>query len=293
MRQLGEELGQPADFNASLKPRTPWCVMVNDLSRLSSVNGNAHPHRPDDDTAAQIRAIAELAAHLLDGAGCLIAWQGVRTAATIRAASAAHLNAGLDSVLAVIERDRRDRGDRANASGGVLRFSNDELAAASGKRARDRAYVTAAMSISSTEGPTACVTAILIAPSASATCALDGAVELVARSTINLLHTTAAMASRDFWREQAADSGARLAVSKAKVSRHAAARDLIEGAVTAAEKLRPRDRFKGLGALFAKLVRSTAGYLPLPRRAFCDCQLLREGSQRSRCLMRRMRRLVR
>src|ERR1700731_873023 len=65
--------------------------MVNDLPRLSSVNGIAHPHRPNDDTAAQIRAIAELGAHLLEGAGCLIAWQGARAAATVRAVSASHL----------------------------------------------------------------------------------------------------------------------------------------------------------------------------------------------------------
>lgn len=74
----------------------------------------AHPHRPNDDTAAQIRAIAELRAHLREGAGCLIAWQGAGAAATIRAVSDSHLNSHLDSLLAVIERDQRYRGYRAN-----------------------------------------------------------------------------------------------------------------------------------------------------------------------------------
>jgi len=227
--------------------------MVNDLPRLSSVNGIAHPHRPNDDTAAQIRAIAELGAHLREGAGCLIAWQGAGAAATIRAVSDSHLNSHLDSLLAVIERDQRYRGYRANPGGGLLRLSNDELAAASGLRSHDRAYVAAAISISSTEEPAASVTAIWVAPNASPACDLDVPVELVARSAMNILRTSAAVSSREFWRERAADSSTRLADSKADLSNSSAARDRIERTATAAEKLRPRDRFAGLGALFAKL----------------------------------------
>lgn len=227
--------------------------MVNELSRLSSVNGIAHPHPSNDGTAAQIRAIAELGAHLFEGGGCLIAWQGARAAAITRVVSASHLNARLDSFLAAIERVQRDRGHRAKHGDGALRFSNDELVAACGTRLDDRAYVGAALSISSNEKPVASVTAILIAPSASAVCDLNIPVELVARSTMIILHTRAAVSSRDFWREQASDSGARLAAAKVEGLNCAAARDLIECTATAAEKLRPRDRWAGLGALFAKL----------------------------------------
>src|ERR1700731_968059 len=112
--------------------------MVNDLPRLSSVNGIAHPHRPNDDTAAQIRAIAELGAHLLEGAGCLIAWQGAGPPATIRAVSVSNLNSRLDSLLAAVERDQRHRGHRGNQGGNLLRLSNDELAAANGLPSHDR-----------------------------------------------------------------------------------------------------------------------------------------------------------
>ena len=227
--------------------------MANDLPRLSSVNGIAHPHRPNDDTAAQIRAIAELGAHLREGAGCLIAWQGAGAAATIRAVSDSHLNSHLDSLLAVIERDQRYRGYRANLGGGLLRLSNDELAAANGLRSHDRAYVAAAISITNGEEPAASVTAILLAPNASPACDLAVTVELVARSAMNILRASAAISSREFWRERAADSSTRLADSKAELSNSAAARDRIERTVTAVGKLRPRDRFAGLGALFAKL----------------------------------------
>jgi len=227
--------------------------MVNDLPRLSSVNGIAHQHRPNDDTAKQIRAIAELGAHLREGAGCLIAWQGAGDAATIRAVSASNLNSRLDSLLAAVERDQRHRGHRGNQGGNLLRLSNDELAAASGLRSHDGAYVAVAISITSGEGPAASVTAILIAPDASPASDLAISVELVARSAMSILYASAAISSREFWRERAADSAIHLAGSKAESSNSAAARDRIERTATAAEKLRPRDRLAGLGALFAKL----------------------------------------
>jgi signal transduction histidine kinase len=227
--------------------------MVNDLPRLSSVNGIAHPHRPHDDTAAQIRAIAEIGIHLLVGAGCLIAWHGTGDAGTIRAVSDSHLNSQLDSLYALIQRDQRYRGYRANSGGGLLRLSNDELAAASGMRSHEGAYVAAAISISVEEELAENVTAILSAPNAHPACDLEAAVELLARSTINILSTRSATSSREFWRERAADFAARLAGSKAEESNGAAARDQIERTAAAAERLRPRNRFAGLGALFAKL----------------------------------------
>jgi signal transduction histidine kinase len=227
--------------------------MVNDLPRLSSVYGIAHQHRPNDDTAAQIRAIAELGAHLRESGGCLIEWQGAGAAATIRAVSASNLNSRLDSLLAAVERDQRHRGHRGNQGGNLLRLSNDELAAAAGTRSHDRAYVAAAISISSTEEPAASVTVILIAPNASPASDLAVSVELVARSAMSILYASAAISSREFWRERAADSAIHLAGSKAESSNSAAARDRIERTATAAEKLRPRDRLAGLGALFAKL----------------------------------------
>ncbi len=226
---------------------------MHDLPRSSSVNGIAHPHRSHDDTAAQIHAVAELGTHLLEGAGCLIAWQETGDTGTVRVVSGSHLNSHLDSLLAMIERDQRYRGYRGPSGGGLLRLSNDELAAASGMRSHEWAFVASAISISVGEHPAASITAILIAPEAHLGCDLDAAVELVARSTMNILRTRSAASSREFWRERATDFATRLAGSKAEESNAAAVRDQIEHTATAAERLRPRNRFAGLGALFAKL----------------------------------------
>jgi len=226
--------------------------MVNDLPRLSSVNGIARQDRPHGDSAAQIRAIAELGTRLLDGAGSLIAWHGTDDAGTIRAGSDSHLRSHLDSLFAAIERDQRYRSYRAHNRGGLLRWSN-ELAAASGRRLREGPYVAAAIWISVGEEPAASITAILIAPGAHPACDLGAAVELLARSTMNVLRTRSAACSREFWRERAADFATRLAGAEAEEANGLAARDQIERTATAAEGLRPRNRFVGLGALFAKL----------------------------------------
>jgi signal transduction histidine kinase len=227
--------------------------MVNDLPRISSVNGIAHPHRPNDDTAVQLRAIADLGAHLREGAGCLIAWQGAGDAATIRAVSYSHLNARLDSLLGAVERDQRLRGHRANRSESLLRLRDDELAAASGRRPNDRTHVAAAISISLTEERPACVTAILVAPIAQSACDLDVTVELIARAAMSTLHAKTVATSREFWRERAADAATRLALAKVDSSNLAAARDRVESTATSAQKLRPRNRLAGLGALLAKV----------------------------------------
>ena len=182
-----------------------------------------------------------------------MAWQGTGDTGTIRVATDSHLNSRLDSLFAVIERDQRYRGYRRKNCDGLLRWSNDELAVASGMRSHEGVYVAAAISISVGEEPAASVTAILIASSAQPGCDLDAAVELVARSTMNILRTRSAASSREFWRERAADFATRLAGSKAEATNGAAACNQIERVATAAERLRPRNRLMGLGALFAKV----------------------------------------
>lgn len=224
--------------------------MVNDLSPLSSANGIAHSRRAIEDSAAQFRALAELSTHLCDGAACLIAWQGVGDAATIRAVPDSRLNSRLDSLLAAVERDQRYY---ANRSGGLLRLGDGELAAASGRRSQDRTYAAAAVSIAAGEQPAARATVILIAPNAPPACDLVIAVELIARAAIGIVRASAADASREFWRIRTGESAERLTHLKSELSGNAAERARIERAATAAEKLGPRNRLAGLGAQIAKL----------------------------------------
>ena len=59
--------------------------------------------------------------------------------------------------------------------------------------------------------------------------------------------------SRDFWRRRALESGERLARAQAELKHGLNERQRLESAVAAALKLRPRNRFAGLGSIFARL----------------------------------------
>ena len=82
---------------------------------------------------------------------------------------------------------------------------------------------------------------------------LDVAAELTARAAIEILRANAADASRDFWQARNSETIERLNNLTSEKSDAFAERVRIERAVTAAERLRPRNRFSAVGALFAQL----------------------------------------
>ena len=224
--------------------------MVNDLSPPTSADAIAHTRPPADGAATQLSALAELGTRLCDGAACLIAWQGLGEAATIRASADSRSEALLDSLLAAVERDPRYN---ANRSGDLLRLGHRELTAAIGRRAHDMTFTAAAVAIASAGEPAARATVILIAPAGPRASDLEVAAELAARAAMGIIRSDAADASRDFWRKRTSEAADRLARSRSESSGNSSERDRIDRAVAAAEKLRPRNRFTGLGSLFAKL----------------------------------------
>jgi signal transduction histidine kinase len=193
--------------------------------------------------------LADLSAGLGDGVACLIAWQGAEKATTIRSAKDSRSESLLDSLFAAVERDPR----YANGSAGPLRLAHRDLAAACGPRAH--AIAAAAVSISCTADADAAMraTVILTAPRAPHSHDLAVAAELVATTAIAIMRASAAQASRDFWRTRTNDSAERLTRSRSESSIASSERSRIDRAIVAAEKLRSRNRFAGLGALFAKL----------------------------------------
>jgi signal transduction histidine kinase len=242
---------------------------VYDLSPRSSDNESPHPRRPrarateGADSAAQLRDLAELGVRLVADAACLIRWETPQDSAVLRTASNAILNARLDSLLAGILRDPRYRSlspcrsghskryDGAARECSLMRFDDRELAAACGRHAHDRSHVATAVAIAN--GHESAATVIMIAPAASDARDLPAAAELIARAAIAILRAGAASTSRDFWRDRTAESGQRLASLKSGMSGDAAERDRLDCTMAAAEKLRPRNRLAGLGALVAKL----------------------------------------
>jgi hypothetical protein len=226
--------------------------MVNDRSPSAESNGAARRYPAANDAAAQLRALADLSASLCDGAACLIAWQGVGKATTIRAATDSRSESLLDALFAAVERDPRYH---ANRRAGRLRLGHRELSAACGPRAH--AIDAAAVSLSYTAGAGAeaamHATVILTAPRAPHSHDLVAAAELAATAAIAIIRATAADASRDFWRTRTSESAERLARSRSESSGASSERSRIDRAAAAAEKLRSRNRFASLGALFAKL----------------------------------------
>jgi signal transduction histidine kinase len=224
--------------------------MVNDLSPSAGSNGAARRSPAADGAAAQLRALADLSTHLRDGAACLIAWQGVGELTTIRAATDFRSKSLLDSLLAAVERDPRYHAIR---SVGLLRLGHHELAAACGPRAR--AMTCAAVTASCAAGGEAAMraTVILTAPGTSRSRDLAVAAELAATAAIAIIRASAADASRAFWRKRTGESAERLTRSRSESSGVLSERRRIDRAALAAEKLRSRNRFASLGALFAKL----------------------------------------
>jgi signal transduction histidine kinase len=240
------------------------------LSLRSSDNGSRRPRSPrhgvteSADCAAQLRGLADLGVRLFIDAACLIEWETSQDSAVLRTASDAILNARLDSLLAAIARDQRYRSLSSRRTGhakhyaagarecGLLRFDDRELAAACGRHTHDRSYAAAAVVISGGDESATRATVIMIAPATSEVRDLPAAAELIARAAIAILRAGAAGSSRDFWRDRNAESGHRLASLKSGISGDAAERDRLDRTMTAAEKLRPRNRLAGLGALVAK-----------------------------------------
>jgi signal transduction histidine kinase len=158
-------------------------------------------------------------------------------------------------LLAAVERDQRQSGSRTNPGDSVVRFGDGELAAASHQTTHDREYVAAAISITVGDDLATSVTVILIVSGQPAESSFDPGIlaELTARSAIAIIRANAANVSRDFWQARNSETIERLNNMTSEKSGGLAERVRIERALTAAEKLRPRNRFAGVGALFAQL----------------------------------------
>jgi signal transduction histidine kinase len=246
---------------------------VNDLAPSAGSNGatrrrptakGAAAQRSQDDEGlalrqsptnvgvnVQLRALADLSAHLCEGTACLIAWQGAGDAKTIRSATDSRSESLLNSLLAAVERDPRYHSQPNTAS---LRFSHNELAAACGPWPRAITCAAVAVSHAAGGGESALrVTVILTAPRTPDLLNLASAAEMTATATLAILRADMADSSRDFWRIRTGESIERLKHSRAESSGVSLERNRIDRAAAAAEKLHSRNRFASLGSLFAKL----------------------------------------
>jgi len=95
------------------------------------------------------------------------------------------------------------------------------------------------------------VSVIVAAPPRGADRTIEAVAELGARAFLSYLTAEADRLSLDFWRQRASESAAELAEAMATASAINDASHELAGAIAAARKLRPRDRFSGLGSIIA------------------------------------------
>jgi signal transduction histidine kinase len=223
---------------------------VNNLSPPRNAVENSFTYPPAAGISAQLRALAELGARVRDGAACLIAWRGLGKASTVRASADSRSGALLDSLLAAVERDPRYS---PNRNGNSLQLGQLELTSAIRRRSHDITFSAAAVSIASAGEPAARATVVLSALPGTRASNLQVSAELVARAAMGVIRSGAANASCNFWRKRTSEAADRLVRSRSESSSNLSERRRIDRAVVAAEKLRPRNRFAGLGSLVAKL----------------------------------------
>jgi signal transduction histidine kinase len=119
----------------------------------------------------------------------------------------------------------------------------------SARLAAGRAIAGAACA--NTQGATH-VTVILLAASGRRATELEVLARLVAERAHGIISADEIAASRDFWRDRASTTGERLGTAQSELAAIAAERVTLETLVSACRKLRPRNRFAGLGTILAR-----------------------------------------
>jgi signal transduction histidine kinase len=210
-----------------------------------------------DASANRLRAeaahIARLALEGCAGAGCLVGWQRPADSGEARPPADAPHDALLDRLLAISQRTNLGRtADPAIGSEAlsITILGPDDLmpllyasrdgeepnasAIAIGRTAEARAYVLLTAPVRG--GPRSTLASIA---------------SLGLRAMLNRLEGENDRDTGDFWRDRATGNGAKLAELARAMKASAADAQTLEAKVTAAQRLRPANRFNGLGSIIA------------------------------------------
>lgn len=195
-------------------------------------------------------AIAAVGAHALAACGgiaCTIGWRGGDRDGVVHTPADARWRAPLVAVLVLAERQFEPLPETIAA----VSLEPGQLAPLLTERLTRGAIAqgTAARHI---RGDHAIIT-ILLTPVGRPSDELVALAGLVNESVATIVGGDEARASRDFWMSAGSTSGARLAAVKAELTAVMAEQAELEAALTRCAKLRPRQRFTGLGAIFAGL----------------------------------------
>jgi signal transduction histidine kinase len=213
-----------------------------------------------DPLTKAMNALAELgAAAAGSGAACLISWQRLSNGGAAYAPADSRWEPALWAILGLLW--RRDGAEgiapnfslRKNAALTkplAIRMSAAEVALRCG-RAMPVQTRLEALGVACPASPTAQASVVLLMPQGIPVSQSDALIELIQRQALAELALSEESASLWFWRDRAATAAERLATERATARRERDTQTRAERAIAAARKLKPRDRWSGLGKLFA------------------------------------------
>jgi signal transduction histidine kinase len=213
---------------------------------LSRADGVAYA-APADSLAGRMNALAALAAAALGGGACLISWQRATVTGTAYAPANPGWEPALWAILGMLSRQGATEERRGNA---MLKMSAAEVALRCGRalpvQTRLEAY-----GVSSPPSPTVHASIVMLVAQGVAPAQSEALLDLVRRQALAEIELSEEAASLWFWRDRAATAAERLAAERASARRDRGDKGRVERALAAALKFAPRERWTGLGRLFA------------------------------------------
>jgi signal transduction histidine kinase len=207
----------------------------------------ASPSFPGEALRPTIAAVGARAVAACGGIACIIGWRGGDRDVVVRTPADARWRAPLAAVLALAERQPEPLPNMIAA----VSLEPGQLAPLLTERLT-RGATAQAIAARHTSGDHAIIT-VLLTPVGRQRDELVALAQLSNEAVGAIVEGDEVRGSRDFWMSAGSTSGAQLAAVRAELTAALAERAGLEAALTRCAKLRPRQRFAGLGAIFAGL----------------------------------------
>ena len=222
---------------------------MTDRSVLSRANAGALAYAaPAESLAGRMNALATLAAAAAGGGACLISWQRATGTGAAYAPPDPGWEPALWAILGMLSRQGTANG--RGSGDATLKMSAAEVALRCGRalpvQTRLEAY-----GVSSPASPTARASIVMLVAHGVPPSQSEALMHLVRRQALAEIELSEEATSLWFWRDRAATATERLAAERAAVRRDRGASGRVERALAAALKFAPRERWAGLGRLFA------------------------------------------
>lgn len=215
-----------------------------------------------DPLAKSMNALADLAATAAGGgSACLISWQRLAKGGAAYAPADSRWEPALWAILGLLWRQGGAQGTAPDFSLNkdptitkplALRMSAAEVALRCGRALPVQTRLEA-LGVACSASPTAQASVILLVPQGAASAQSEALVTLVQRQALAELALSEEAASLWFWRDRAATAAEQLAAERAAARRERDTQARAQRAITATRRLKPRDRWAGLGKLFAAI----------------------------------------